>query len=369
MIIIVSNAVPPEHSGAGRRMYSFFQYLKNNGFEVRYVTHTPIVEENLIVVRKHQVEKYLGRFASILIFLSSLLQLIYRLFTGIFKNRGKVRCIWLVSVGPITAAASVVFKCMGYRVITQNTLMYSDDPARRPTGILNIHHKILRFQYYLTDVVTSNSPGLHQLSEPHHPYCVMIPNPVEIQEGTGFNNHRSRKNILIVGKLSHRKGTDIVFKIIDIVHRSKPDILFTFIGPYNGMDKQIQKLYDTSENINRNNVQIVGYKLDPRPWYKSADIFLLPSRQEGFGTVFIEAMSYGLPVVCKNIAGITDYVFPEGYPAIIPSEDPDAYAKQIQRLIDDDQYYLSLSKELQKNVNRFEKERIYEQYVKLIMQE
>jgi len=196
----------------------------------------------------------------------------------------------------------------------------------------------------------------------------MIPNPVELQEVEGFKIHRQRKNVLIVGRISDRKGTDIVFKIIDIVHRSKPDILFTFIGPNNDMDKQIRKIYDSCENINRNNVQFAGYKLDPCPWYKSADIFLLPSRQEGFGTVFIEAMSFGLPVVAKEIRGITDYIFSEEYPAIINSENPDEYARQIIRLIEDDQYYHSLVKELQKDVYRFGKEKIYNEYINLIMQ-
>lgn len=366
MIVIVSKYAPPDHSGAGKRMYSFFQYLKEKGYEVRYLTNTSLVENNVIVIKKYPLKQYPSGIASIITFLYSFFYLVYTFLNGRFTVTDGVRVVWLVSASPLTAAAGVFFNLLGYSVITQNVLMHSDDPGRRPSGILNITHKLRMIQYYLSDVVTSNSPRLYELSKKHHPNCVMIPNPVELQKINRWEKPRSGKNIIIVGRLSHRKGTDIVFKTIDIIHRSDPDIQFTFVGPYDNMDERLQNVYDTCENINRKNVHFAGYQEDTRPWYMNADIFFLPSRKEGFPSVFIEAMAYGLPVVVKKLEGITDFIFQNGYPAVIDSEEPNEYAKVIIKLIGDDDYFVSLIKGLQKNVARFDKDKIYERYLQLI---
>jgi glycosyltransferase involved in cell wall biosynthesis len=77
------------------------------------------------------------------------------------------------------------------------------------------------------------------------------------------------------------------------------------------------------------NVHFAGYQEDMRPWYTNADIFFLPSRKEGFPSVFIEAMAFGLPLVVKKLEGITDFIFDNGYPGVIDSEDPGEYANNI----------------------------------------
>jgi glycosyltransferase involved in cell wall biosynthesis len=366
MIILVSRFAPPNHSGAGKRVYSFFQYLKERGYEVRLITNTQKTEKNLVVIKNNPIAEYSGNISPIVIFFYTFAQLVYRYISGDFKVSDKIRTVWLVSASPLTAAAGLFFNLMGYRIITQNVLMHSDDPARRPSGKLNLTHKLRMLQYYLSDMVTSNSPGLYELSRAEHRDCVMIPNPVEIPGTKTRRIRNSRRNILIVGSLSLRKGTDIVLKTIDIIHKSLQETNFTFIGPNKDVDRYLMEIYEACENINRKNVHFLGYQSDPRPWYKNADIFFLPSRREGFPSVFIEAMAYGLPVVVKKLDGITDFIFDNSYPGVIDSEDAEQYAKAITQLLVDDAYYLSLVTKLKKNVLRFEKEKIYGEYLNII---
>jgi glycosyltransferase involved in cell wall biosynthesis len=333
MIVIVSKFTPPHHGGGGRRIYYFFQYLKTKGYEVKFVTNTNISEDGIVIIKKIRIEEHLKHLGSMFTFIFSFAQLLYGSVNGKFRSTDGIKTAWLLSSNPLTAAAAVFFKIIGFRIITQNILMHSDNPGRRPSGILNITHKLRTLQYYLTDTVTSNSPGLYELSKPHHPDCVMIPNPVEIPENIERDKNISQINVLIVGRLSHRKGTDIVFRTIDIIHKTNPDIRFTFVGPYDDTDAWIWDVYESSENINRPNISFVGYQPDPRPWYRDADIFFLPSRNEGFPSVFLEAMAQGLPLVVKKLEGVTDFILQNGYPAVIDSDEPECFSETIIKLV------------------------------------
>ena len=59
--------------------------------------------------------------------------------------------------------------------------------------------------------------------------------------------------------------------------------------------------------------------------YAEADLFVLPSRFEGYGMAYTEAMAHGVPVVGTNAGAIPDTV-PPGAGILIPPDDVDALA-------------------------------------------
>ena len=72
-----------------------------------------------------------------------------------------------------------------------------------------------------------------------------------------------------------------------------------------------------------------------RAWYGRASVFCLPSEQEGFGIVFLEAMASGLPVVSTTAAAIPEVV-PDGEVGLlVPPRDPAALAEALLRLLQD----------------------------------
>ena len=67
------------------------------------------------------------------------------------------------------------------------------------------------------------------------------------------------------------------------------------------------------------------------PFYRSLDVFVLPSDYEGFGLVLLEAMSQGIPVVARRISAIPE-VMGEKHPGLVDSISPFDLALKIQTL-------------------------------------
>ena len=66
-----------------------------------------------------------------------------------------------------------------------------------------------------------------------------------------------------------------------------------------------------------------------------ADVFVLPSRSEGFSNAIVEAMAASLPVVATNVGGNAEAVQDGVSGVIVPPENPDALAAAIVRLLSD----------------------------------
>lgn len=78
------------------------------------------------------------------------------------------------------------------------------------------------------------------------------------------------------------------------------------------------------------------YKLDEMPQvYKGSDIFVLPSENETFGQVFIEAMSCGLPVIGTKVGGIPEIISDSYNGYLVPTDDSSILAQKIAKLLND----------------------------------
>ena len=84
---------------------------------------------------------------------------------------------------------------------------------------------------------------------------------------------------------------------------------------------------------------------DPIDYYKIFDIFVLPSRIEGFGLVVIEAMMMGIPVIRSNTEGAYDQILHMKDGFIFRNEDTEELSRYIDMLIKDSE----LRKEIGEN--------------------
>ena len=73
------------------------------------------------------------------------------------------------------------------------------------------------------------------------------------------------------------------------------------------------------------------------PGHLSAgDVFVRPSRSEGFGNAFVEAMAVGLPVVATPVGGIVDFIQHKETGILCEPDNPESLAQEVYGLMTDD---------------------------------
>lgn len=135
----------------------------------------------------------------------------------------------------------------------------------------------------------------------------IIPHGIKITEEFYFPKS-SELNILFVGTFSKRKGIDILLKAIPIVLK-RHNCKFTLVGidTENMHEKRFKNLHD---NEICKKVEFCGFvsNQEVERHYKACDILVAPSLYESFGQIYLEAMSYGKPVIGCNAGGIPEVI-------------------------------------------------------------
>lgn len=133
----------------------------------------------------------------------------------------------------------------------------------------------------------------------------------------------SGKDILFVGVTWERKGGPDLVRAFEQVLRKHPQAKLTIVG--------------CSPAVDLPNVEIVGKipVVEVEQYYRKASIFCLPTRLEPFGIVFIEAMSYGLPLVAPRTGAVPDLVEQGRNGYMFEPGDIDAMAAYLIELMDD----------------------------------
>ncbi|HHX8266401.1 TPA: glycosyltransferase, partial [Vibrio diabolicus] len=116
-------------------------------------------------------------------------------------------------------------------------------------------------------------------------------------------------NIIYVGRLISDKG---VLDAIEILRQLKiKGSTLTLVGdiyPSNPSSLTQSEIIDIKNELG-DRIQFEGYVSDPLPFYRKADVLLLPSKREGFPVCVMEANAMGIPAVVYDVPGCRDAVF------------------------------------------------------------
>lgn len=123
----------------------------------------------------------------------------------------------------------------------------------------------------------------------------LIKNYVNVFQQPGFEQVHYKKFILGVGRLSYEKGFDQLIEAYSKIYT--PEIDLVIAGDGEDRDLLMEKIKGLGLS---NQVRLIGSKENLQDYYQQAELFVLPSRNEGYPNALIEAMSMGCPCIAMD---------------------------------------------------------------------
>lgn len=192
-----------------------------------------------------------------------------------------------------------------------------------------------------------------------HSNVIQIPNPNFLKN---IDVDAVRLNrIITVGRLDAQKGHDLLIDAWTIVAKQRKNWRLEIYGDGIWRDFLTEKI---KNNKLENSVFLHGVETDLDKIYKSASIFVLSSRYEGFGMVLIEAMSYGIPVIsfdCEH--GPADLITNGFNGILVEPQNIKELAEKLIFLIDDEICRVNMGDNAKISVGEYSLDRIMPQWL------
>lgn len=159
--------------------------------------------------------------------------------------------------------------------------------------------------------------------------CFLSYLTVDITKYLAKKERYDAKQLIYVGSLIQRKGLDL---LMPALAKTSDDIKLVIVGV--GQEEALLKEQIAELGMN-DRVTFMGYVEGEtlRELYKNSDVFILPTREDCFGLVILEAMCASLPVISSKYAdGARDLVIEGENGYIVDPEDTESFAEAIERI-------------------------------------
>lgn len=152
--------------------------------------------------------------------------------------------------------------------------------------------------------------------------------PIEFDQNyTGFK-------ILTVGRLSKEKGQDLAIEVLTRLRNEGYDVRWYCIGEGNARSEYERMICD---NGLEEDFLLFGAKTNPYPYMLQSDIYVQPSRHEGYCITLAEAKCLQKPIVTTNFTGAYEQI-KDGYNGLVVERNVELLYKKIKFLLDDQSF-------------------------------
>jgi glycosyltransferase involved in cell wall biosynthesis len=143
---------------------------------------------------------------------------------------------------------------------------------------------------------------------------------------------RDRRIILFLGRLSFKKGLELLVPAFAAAAARRPDLHLVLAGPADDYEPCVRALIRQYGLFDRATLTGTLSPSEVLEAYAAANLFVLPSRNENFGIAAAEAMAAGVPTILSNEVQIADQAAREGACRVVPL-DAAAWTKAILEVL------------------------------------
>jgi len=143
------------------------------------------------------------------------------------------------------------------------------------------------------------------------------------------------QSVLFLGRLSKKKGVDLLIQAFATIHGKMPTTELVIAGPDSeGLERGLRDLASTL-NLTRS-IRFVGEVSGDRKWslFRNASVFALPSADENFGVAAAEALAVGVPVVLSREVALSEQVEAVGA-GLVCARNPEDISTSVLRILTD----------------------------------
>jgi GalNAc-alpha-(1->4)-GalNAc-alpha-(1->3)-diNAcBac-PP-undecaprenol alpha-1,4-N-acetyl-D-galactosaminyltransferase len=247
-----------------------------------------------------------------------------------------------------------IVACLGLNIPT----IVSEHIYPGRTDANKIWQFIIKRAYRYADLVTV----LTQNALPFYPETkgyrtIVMPNPIMKPDPVVATTRLlSAPSLIAIGRLHPQKGFDLLLKAFHRIQAKYPDWQITILGE-GPMRSELEGLRSELKLTDR--VHLPGLVTNVPDYLQQADIFVMPSRFEGFPMALCEAMAAGLPVLAADCLSGPSEIVEKGVNGIlVRTENVDALAMGLDALMSDPTKRQQLARKAPEILDRFGLEQV-----------
>ncbi len=177
-------------------------------------------------------------------------------------------------------------------------------PAGKWPLIAKTHNSLNGKYYRNVDVIvpttTQAAKSESHSNVPRHKFATVIPNFSRLEPVSNVVKPARINKVFAAGRFVRKKGFHLLLEALAELNPSDGNFSLQIAG--DGPEFPTLKVLSTKLRIN-DKVQFLGYRSDILNLMKDADLFVLPSLNEPFGIVMLEAMAMGTPILATRCEG------------------------------------------------------------------
>ena len=200
-----------------------------------------------------------------------------------------------------------------------------------PDRILAVSEQVRQF-CIVTDKVASEKvvTVYNGVEVPPRPDLVL-----RVKRRTQFGISENARVAVTVANIRRVKGLDVLVRAAGNVCRNNPEAVFLIAGGVLEQDhfEELKQLA-TSLSISAQ-IRFLGEQKDVRSILEMSDVFVLPSRNEGFSNALLEGMAAGLPCIATRVGGNGEAIQDQENGILIDSDDVNQLTEALGSLLQD----------------------------------